>query len=114
MSKNLISYKKQYYLSLIPIVGFLIAWITSWINIWRRTKDKKYIFLHYILWILPMCIVGGLVAVCAMTFMPSLTATMRVVFGFIIGYIACLIMSVSSIFISQIIIDKYDSKFIDM
>lgn len=113
MSKNLIFYKMQYYLSLIPFVGLFIAWITSWINIWRTTKDKKYIFLHYILCILPMCIVGGLVAICAMTFIPSLTATIRVVCGVIIGYIACLIMSVSSIFISKIIIDKYDLKFLN-
>ena len=110
MSKQLISYKTQYYLSLIPFFDVLITWITAWINIWRKTNDKKYIFLHYILWILPMCIAGGLVAVCAMTFMPNLSPTMRTVCGLIIGYIACLIMSASSVLISKIIIDKYDLK----
>lgn len=113
MNKKKISYKIQYYLSLIPFVGFLIAWIISWINIYRKTNDRKYVFLHFIIWLLPMCIAGGLVALYTVTFMPCLEPILKTVLGIIVSYAACLIMAISCIGISKWIIDRYDSKFIE-
>ena len=113
MSKNLISYKMQYYLSLIPFVGLFIAWITSWINIWRKTKDKKYIFLHYIIWILPLCIAGGFIAVCALTFMSNLPQPGYTICALLVSYVACLMMSLSCIAISKVLISKFDLKFVN-
>ena len=110
--KKIISYKILYYLSLIPFLGLFIAWICSWLNIYRRTNDRKYVFLHCLIWILPICIAGGIAAVSSMTFMVNLSPIMKTVFGLVIGYIACLIMSISCIAISKWIISKYDLKII--
>lgn len=112
MTKKLISYKILYYLSLIPFLGVLIAWLCSWLNIYRRTNDRKYVFLHFLIWIFPMCIVGVIVGICSMTFMVELSPIMKTICGLIIGYVACLIMSISSIAISKGIISRYDSKII--
>ena len=110
MGKKLISYKLLYYLSLIPFLGLFIAWISSWMNIYRTTNNRKYIFFHSIFWIFPMCIAGGVVAVSTMTFMVNLSPAINKVCGLIIGYVACLIMSISCIGISKGIISKYDLK----
>lgn len=110
MNKKLISYKILYYLSLIPFLGLIIAWICSWLNIYRRTNDRKYVFLHYLIWIFPMCIASGIVVISVMTFMVELSPMMKMICGLVIGYIACLIMSISCIGISKGIINKYDSK----
>ena len=112
MTKKLISYKILYYLSLIPFLGLLIAWLCSWFNIYRRTNDRKYVFLHSLIWIFPMCIVGVIVGICSMTFMVELSPIMKTICGLIIGYVACLIMSISSIAISKGIISRYDLKII--
>ena len=59
-----------------------------------------------------MCIAGGVVTICTMTFIMNLSPIMKVVYTVIICYIACLIMSISCIAISKDIINKYDLKFI--
>ncbi len=112
MSKKLISYKVLYYLSLIPFLGLLIAWICSWLNIYHRTDDRKYVFLHFLIWIFPMCIVGVIVVICTMTFMVGLSSMMKTICGLVISYVACLIMSISCIRISKWLISKYDQKII--
>ena len=108
MSKKLIPYKILYYLSLIPFLGLLIAWVCSWLNIYRSTNSKKYIFIHYLIWILPMCIVGVIVVICVMTFMGNLTPLWKTICGLVISYVACLIMSISCVSIANGIIKKYD------
>ena len=110
MNKKLISYKILYYLSLIPLLGLLIAWLCSWVNIYLRTNDRKYVFLHALIWIFPMCIVGVIVGISAMTFMVNLTPILKTICGLVIGYVACLIMSISCIGISKGLISKFDSK----
>lgn len=110
MNKKLVSYKILYYLSLIPFLGLLVAWLCSWLNIYRRTNDRKYVFLHFLIWIFPMCIVGAIVGICSMTFMVELSPMMKTICGLIIGYVACLIMSISCIGISKGLISKFDSK----
>ena len=110
MDKKLISYKKLYYLSLIPILGLLIAWLCSWLNIYRRTNDRKYVFFHFLIWIIPICIAGGVVVISLMTFMGKLSPLMYKICGVIISYVSCLIMSISCIGISKGIISQYDLK----
>ena len=112
MSKKFISYKFLYYLSLIPFLGLLIAWLCSWVNIYRRTNDRKYVFLHALIWVFPMCIVGAIVGICSMTFMVGLSPMMKTICGLFIGYVACLIMSISCIGISKWLISKNDQKMI--
>ena len=113
MSKNFISFKVLYYLSLIPFLGLIVVWISSWVNIYRRTNDKKYVFLHYLIWIIPICIAGGVAGVCMMTFMINLSPTMYIICGLGVAYIACLIMAISCVKISKEIISKYDLKSIE-
>ena len=110
MNKKLIPYKILYYLSLIPLIGMLIAWICSWLNIYRRTNDKKYIIFNWLIWILPLFVVGGFTAICAMTFMVDFSPVMKTVCGIVISYIDCLIVSISCISISKAIIKRYDLK----
>ena len=110
MSNKFISYKTQCYLALIPYIGLLIAWITSWINIYLRTRQKKYIFIHYIIWVLPMCLVGGLLAFSTIMLKDNLSFQTYSVCILIIGYVACFIMSFLAIVISKFIIQKYDLK----
>ena len=112
MSKKFISYKFLYYLSLIPFLGLLIAWICSWLNIYRSTDDRKYVFLHFLIWIFPMCIVGVIVGICAITFMVGLSPMMKTICGLVIGYVACVIMSISCIGISKWLISKNDQNMI--
>ena len=110
VNKKLVSYKILYYLSLIPFLGLLVVWPCSWLNIYHRTNNRKYVFLHYLIWIFPICIVGVIVGICSMTFMVELSPMMKTICGLIIGYIACLIMSISCIGISKGIISKFDLK----
>lgn len=112
MSKKVISYKAQYYLALIPYIGLFIAWITSWVNIQRKTNNKKYIFLHFVIWIFPMCLAGGLVTVSVLTFMVNLSQLLYKICGLTVIYVASLIMSISCVGISKGIIDNYDSEII--
>ena len=110
MNKNLISYKNLYYLSLIPFLGFFIAWICSWTNIYHRTKDRKYIFLHFIIWIVPICIASGIIVIVMITLMVNISPSMYKIYGLIVSYVACLIMSISCVGISKGIINRYDLK----
>ena len=110
MNKKLVSYKKLYYLSLIPLLGLLIVWLCSWVNIYRRTNDRKYVFLHYLIWIFPIGIVGSIVGICSMTFMVKLSPVIKTICGLIIGYVACLIMSISCVGISKCLISKFELK----
>lgn len=111
MDKKIIPYHILYYLSLIPYIGFLIAWICSWVNIFRKTNHRKYIFYHYVFWLIPLCVAGGLVTVCLLTFMDALSVEWKFISALGLSYIACLIMSVSCIFIAKKITDRYDLKF---
>ena len=110
MNKKFIPFKILYYLSLIPFLGLLISWVCSWLNIYNRTGDRKYIFLHFLIWIFPMCIVGAIVGVCTTTFMVNLSMSLKTIWGLIIGYFAFLIMSISCVGISQGIIKKFDKN----
>ena len=112
MAKKLISYKILYYLSLLPFLGFFTAWLGSWVNIYRRTNNGKYVFFHFILWIFPMCIAGGIVAISIMIFMVNLTPFMYKICGLLVSYIACLIMSISCIGISKGVINKFETKIV--
>lgn len=113
MNKKIISYKLLCYLSLIPVIGFFIAWPCSWVNIYRQTRSKKYIFLHYIIWLLPVCMVGIILYICIVTFMSSFTLQQKFICGLVFSYFAVVMMALSSIGISKGIIDKYNSKFCD-
>ena len=57
-----------------------------------------------------MCIVGGLLAVCIMTFMANLSQELYVICALIVAYLACLVMAISCIAISESIIKKYEFK----
>ena len=111
MAKKLISYKVLYYVSLIPVLGTIIALFCSWINIYRATNNRKYVFLHYIIWIFPVCIVGVIVAVCISTFMANFSPTVYFIFGIAIAYVACLIMALSGVAISKWIVNKWGNSF---
>ena len=113
MNKKMISYKLVCYLSLIPVIGFFIAWPCSWINIYRQTRSKKYIFLHYIIWLLSVCMVGVILYICIVTFMASFTSQQKFICGLVLSYFAGVMMALSSIGISKGIIDKYNLKFCD-
>ena len=111
MAKKLISYKVLYYVSLIPILGTIIALFCSWINIYRAKNNRKYVFLHYIIWIFPVCLVGVIVAVCISTFMANFSPTVYFIFGIAIAYVACLIMALSGVAISKWIVNKWGNSF---
>ena len=113
MSKKIISYKLLSYLSLVPVIGFLIAWLCSWINIYRQTRKRKYIFLHYIIWLLPLCMVGGVLYICIVIFMANFTSQQKIICGLVLSYFAGVMMAISSIGISKGIIDKYNLKLED-
>ena len=110
MVKKFLSSKTQCFLALIPYIGFFIAWICSWINIFLKTKQLKYVFLHYFIFILPMCLAGGLIVISMMTFMDKLSFELYRICALILAYVACLIMAFSSIAISRFIIKKYELR----
>ena len=110
MSKKLISYKLLYWLSLIPVFGFFVSWICSWINIYRRTSDRKYVFIHYIIWMLTSLVVFiGLIAIIR-ALMAYASFVVYVVCALVATYVALVLMSILCIVISKIIIKKYDLK----
>ena len=113
MDKMHSSYKSLYYLSLIPILGLVIVWLCAWLKIYNRTKDRKYVFLHFLIWAAPLCFAGGFVVVSVNIFMGKLSSVGKIVCGIIIGYVACLVMSISCVSIFKCIMGKYNSRIIE-
>ena len=111
MKNKFVSYRTCSLLSLIPFIGFLIAWLLSWLTIYKVTKDRKYIFLHYLIWILPMIISGGLFAVCYFSLFAKIANQQLLILCTLIGaYLVCVIIAYSAIFIAKKIIDNYNKK----
>ena len=108
MQKKIIPYKILYLLSLIPVLGMLVAWLCSWLNIYRKTADKKYIFLHYVLWMLAFCGLGVFIAIYVIVVVPIFNEQLKFIFGLMLGYLVCLISAIACVCISKRIIKKYD------
>ncbi len=101
---------RVYFLVLIPIIGFFIAWIYSWFTIYKITKGIKYVFLHFVFWIIPLCLAGSLIVAYFMMGVLNQNEFLKMIIGIIVSYVAILIMSISSISISKVIIEAYNKK----
>lgn len=113
MKNRLISYKTQCFFALIPFVGLLIDWIVSWFNIYKTTKSKKYVFIHYITWIIPIIITFGIFAFCYFFLLIKITNRNMFIFSCLVSsYLACIIITYFSIFIAKKIIEAYNKRII--
>ena len=111
MKNNLISYKAQYIFAFIPFVGLLIDWIVSWFNIYKTTKNRKYIFIHWLIWIIPMILTFGILIVCYFFLLVKITnRQLFMISCLLVSYLTCVIISYSAIFIAKKIIDTYNKR----
>ncbi len=110
--KRIICYKLQYLLSLVPFVGLFIAWGCSWVNIYRTTQNKRSIFIHFCIWLIPICIIGGMLILSAYV-MFNHDIVLKVIVGLIVSYISCLILAIFCIEIARGIIVRSEKKFLE-
>ncbi len=105
-------FKLLYLLSLIPLFGFFIAWVGSWIIMQKETKSKKYVFIHYFIWIIPLCVAGGIVV--AGNFLTiNLSFTVRTIILITACVLALYIMAFSCVYIAEKIVYKFNEKVIN-
>ncbi len=116
MYKKQISYNILYGLSFIPFIGFFISWIGAWINIYNKTGDKKYIFLHGVFWLISMAIFGTIFAVAFTIYFYNyaykLSEITQLVIGLVFCYIALLMLAISGVIIAKWINNRYDIKWL--
>lgn len=113
MKSRLVSYKAQCFFALIPFVGLLIDWIISWLNIYKTTKSRKYVFIHYITWIIPIIITVGIFAFCYFFLILKITNRTMFIFSCLASsYLTCIIIAYFSISIAKKIIATYNEKII--
>ncbi len=111
MKKQIISYKLQNFLAMIPIFGVVVVWLIAWFNIYRTTKNRLYVFLHYLIWLIPMIIVGLAVYVICFYFIRNINdLTIKKILFLIMSYFACLIMALSALGVEKGIIERYNKK----
>ena len=105
-----ISYKKQYFLSLIPIIGIIIVWQIASIKVKKVTKNVKYIFLVYFFTSIPFVLIGVVVYFLINIVLLKITSIGG---NFLIGamaVIASIMMAISIIISEKIVINLYDKK----
>lgn len=111
MNKRIISYKLQNYLALIPFLGFLIIWFIAWLNIYRSTKSKAYVLLHFILWCIPMLITAIAFALISSNFIIKISTYALYIISILITlYFCLLIWALSALGIEKGIIERYNKK----
>ena len=106
LNKQIISYKLQYVLSLIPFIGLIIIWIISWCNIFKITKNKLYVFLHSIIWAIPLLIYAIVFVVICINLIKPIDSNMRQIIFIISSYIVVMACALSAIEIEKRIIKK--------
>ena len=116
MNKKQISYNVLFGLSFIPFIGFFISWAGSWINIYNKTGDKKYIFLHGAFWFIPGAILTIILVIASNIYFNNyaykLSYVTQLIVGLAAGYVALLILALSSLMIAKRISNRYDLKWL--
>ena len=110
LNKQIISYKLQYVLSLIPFIGLIIIWIISWCNIFKITKNKLYVFLHSIIWAISLLIYAIVFVVICINLIKPIDSNMRQIIFIISSYIVVVACALSAIEIEKRIIKKFNYK----
>lgn len=111
MKRKLISYKLQSYLALIPIFGFFIVLFIAWINIYKATKKKLYVFIYDILLIVLISIVGIIMCLLYFCFIIKIDSIIiKEISMFLLSYIVCLMSALLSLAIEKKIIKKFSEK----
>ena len=105
------NYKSQYYLSLIPFVGFLIAFACAWSNIHSITKNILLVALHFLIWIIPAAI-GGILIYFGFFYGIGLIANMnlRTALSLLLAYIVLVMYGVAAVAIEKGILSKVFKK----
>lgn len=111
MKKKWISYKLQYCISLIPILGWVVVWLIAWLSIYKITKSKLNVFLHGVIWLLTILIFEiTFVLVYSYWILNMDSNVAQQVLGIILGYSVLLACAFSCVGIEKGIIGRYKSK----
>ena len=104
------SYKIQYGLSFIPYFGLLIVIFTSFYNMYKVKKSRFYVFLYYLLLLVPMAIFGVIIFLVAKYFIAGNDPVIMVVLYLALGYICFLCMAVIGVFIEKSMIERLEKE----
>ena len=104
-----VNYKLQFILASIPFLGVVPAWIMSWMDIHKTTNNKKYVFIHAVLWLLSLGVLGALLSLEIVWLMPKWEEYGKII-CFVSAFIICLLMGYSSIWLKKGIIGFYNKK----
>ena len=102
-------YKLQFILASIPFLGIVPACIISWMDIHKITNNKKYVFIHGVLWLLFVGILGALLSLEIVWLMPKWEEYGKII-CIVSAFIICLLMGYFSIWLEKAIIDFYNKK----
>mgnify|MGYP005762513175 CR=1 FL=1 len=101
------SYKLQYFLALVPFLGIFINIGFAWYNIYKITKKRIYIFLHFLLFIVPLIIFFSIAVLCIFFVNKVNIIGLRIFLYILVSYITFLILAVASVAIERGIIERY-------
>lgn len=104
-----IPYKILYVLSCIPLVGFFIALICSWMNVYRTVPYKIFGLYYVIGSLLSISFLGVLLIFYFSVFWPELSFTVQVVSCICLCYVASTAAAVSFVVLSRWVVRCYKS-----
>ena len=107
------NYKLQFILASVPFLGVLFAWIISWVNIYKITRNKKCVFTHGLFWLLLFGVLGALLSLEIVLLMPQWEKLGKLI-CIISAIIVCLIMAYFSIWLQKRIIKSYNTKYLSI
>lgn len=113
MSEKVVIKKFKYFFSLIPFISLIIAWIMSWVAIYKATGQRKFIFYHYIIWSIMMIIFFIIFIVLYNLIFSKYTIIFQVISSIICLYVVSIILSILALMIAKTIIEKYYLKVVE-
>ncbi len=108
MDGRIVINRSKYLLTLIPLIGFFIAWIVAWRSIYKTTKEKKYIIIHYTIWAVLLIIFFVIFIISYVLFISKLATFFKLLLTLISLYIVFVMMSLSALAIAKGIIEKHE------
>ncbi|MBE7061922.1 MAG: hypothetical protein E7382_05240 [Clostridiales bacterium] len=108
MDERVVISRSKYLLTLIPFIGFFIAWIVAWRSIYKTTQEKKYIIIHYVIWVVVSIIFFVIFIISYVLFISKLATFLKLLLTLLVLYIVLVMMSLSALAIAKGIIEKYE------
>ena len=109
--KKIFSYKILAWISLFPILGGIVAWVASWLKLYKATGTKKYIFLSYLVLCAYSIVIAIPFALC-ISALADKNNGVKIAVGLPFAYTFMLGLGLVMVFFSYRMEKRYDARII--